>query len=113
NARRDSRDWDLYMINITDNDQDVLRTYLNFYNPDGTAQLAENGLAALLDEQRGVLDVDRRNELVAEAQAQSIEEGWMIPLFDYRQILAFDGGLEGVSFDSVARPFLYDVWFTD
>jgi len=110
NAKKDAREYELYMTNITDNDQDVLNTYLNFYNPDAKAQFAANGLGDLLAQQRGIVDVDERNQLVAEAQTQTIDEGWMIPLFDYRQIVAHDKNLQGTSFDSLARPYLYDSW---
>ncbi|MFC4908381.1 ABC transporter substrate-binding protein [Actinomadura gamaensis] len=102
-----SGDYDLAWSNLTRSDPDVLRPIFStkYVN---RSYLKPNPLDDLLDRQAAQPQEAERRATVAEAQRLIIGKGYLIPIFEAAQVLAFSHRVRGLSFGASTRIDLYD-----
>ncbi|MHA3021708.1 ABC transporter substrate-binding protein [Mycobacterium sp. BMJ-28] len=101
--------YDLYYVNWTRGDPDILRFYLStqFEN---TNKVLNPDVQKLLDSQAAEPDPAIRDDLVRQVQSLILTEGHVAPLWEIVQTKAYTDRVHDVRFDSGARMTFYDTW---
>ncbi|WP_053385075.1 ABC transporter substrate-binding protein [Leucobacter celer] len=81
---------------------DTLRAVLGFADGNWNHRTESSEIDELLDRQVQLADVAERNEVLAEIQAEIIDEGYLIPIYDWAQSFVVSSKVGG----SIQLPFL-------
>ncbi|MBE2998447.1 ABC transporter substrate-binding protein [Nocardiopsis sp. HNM0947] len=106
-------DYDLAWYNLTRTDPDVLRTLFHTEYADRTGLGEEDELDALLADQAATSDPGERADLVEQAESHIIEEGYIVPVFEFAQIHGLGQHVHGVEFEASSRLSFYEAWTED
>lgn len=98
--------------NFTRPDLDVLRTSFGGAATN-SARFDDDDLTALFTDLQSTADTAARDEVGAQAQELIVAEGYGIPVYELAQVAATGSHVNGVSFDSSSRLFLYDAWLAN
>jgi len=109
-ALLDSGDYDTYYYNVTRADADILRTQFSTTGRNINRRAADETLDPLLTEQLATGEPGARADLVAQAQAEIVEQGLAVPLFELAQSIGVAGDVHGVAFDASSRLLFHDAW---
>ncbi|WP_407727578.1 ABC transporter substrate-binding protein (plasmid) [Rhodococcoides fascians] len=101
--------YDLYYVNWTRGDPDILRFYLST-DFENTNKVLNPDVQSLLDAQASEPDATKRLDLVHQAQSLILSEGHLLPLWEIVQTKAYRDGVYDVRFDTGARLSFYDTW---
>ncbi|GAA4766823.1 ABC transporter substrate-binding protein [Microbacterium gilvum] len=98
--------------NFTRPELDVLRTTFGgaATNP---ARFSDDQLTSLFGDLQATADTAARDEVGADAQQLIVDQGYGIPVYELAQVAAVGPDVNGVSFDSSSRLFLYDAWLAN
>ncbi|WP_352303572.1 ABC transporter substrate-binding protein [Kineosporia sp. NBRC 101731] len=102
-------DFELAWGNVTRADPDILRTQFstslaNFY------QVPETDLEKTLTQQAGTIDEAARDELVAQAQEDLVENAYTVPVVELQTKLGVAQRVHDLNFEASSRIQLHDTW---
>ncbi len=92
---------------------DTLRAVLGFETGNWSHRTARDSFDDLLDRQVQLADVTERNAVLAQIQEVIIDEGYLIPIYDWAQSFAVAGKVHGpiqLPFLSGPGPLYSDIW---
>ncbi|MEE2040007.1 ABC transporter substrate-binding protein [Nocardiopsis sp. CT-R113] len=106
----DAGAYDFDWYNTTRTDPDILRTLFSTRYTNRTNLAEDDTLDALLDDQAAASDPEARAALVHDAQAHIIENGYIIPVFEFAQVHGVAPHVHGIAFEASSRLSLYEAW---
>lgn len=111
-AAQDEGDYDFSWYNLTRTDPDILRTIFSTQYSNRTQLDEDDALDELLEEQAAA-EGDTRTDIVDDAQNHIIENGYIIPVFEFAQVHGIAPHAHGIEFEASSRLSFYEAWVED
>ena len=111
-ARQGTKDYDSTYYNSTRADGDILRTSFAVDGRNLNARGPIPDLDASLTEQLSATDVAARNEILATAQEQILDNGLWIPTIELSQAVGAASAVQDLEFEASARLQFFDTWLS-
>lgn len=111
-ARQGTKDYDATYYNSTRADGDILRTSFAVDGRNLNARGPIPDLDASLTDQLSTIDVAARNEILATAQQQVIDNGLWIPTIELSQAVGAASTVQDLKFEASARLQFFDTWLS-
>ncbi|UED83154.1 ABC transporter substrate-binding protein [Streptomyces profundus] len=109
NAAREAGDYDFAWSNTTRTDPDVLRAGLS-RELANLSRVDDPALEELLAEQNATTDPGARAELVERVQAEVLEKGYLVPVFELTTVLGLGEHVHDLDFEASSRLQFHDTW---
>ncbi|WP_062215319.1 ABC transporter substrate-binding protein [Streptomyces sp. NBRC 109706] len=109
NAVREGDDYDFAWSNTTRTDPDLLRAAFSGELAN-LSRVDDPDLEELLAEQNATPDPSARAELVAQLQAEVLEKGYLIPVFELTTVLGLGEHVHDLDFEASSRLQFHDTW---
>ncbi|WP_032380212.1 ABC transporter substrate-binding protein [Rhodococcoides fascians] len=111
-ARQGTKDYDATYYNSTRADGDILRTSFAVDGRNLNARGPIPDLDASLTEQLSTTDLAARNEILATAQQQVLDNGLWIPTIELSQAVGAASTVQDLKFEASARLQFFDTWLS-
>lgn len=111
-ARQGTKDYDSTYYNSTRADGDILRTSFAVDGRNLNARGPIPDLDASLADVLATTDTDERNEIIATAQQQVLDNGLWIPTIELSQAIGAGSNVQDLKFEASARLQFFDTWLS-
>jgi peptide/nickel transport system substrate-binding protein len=111
-ARQGTKDYDSTYYNSTRADGDILRTSFAVDGRNLNARSLIPDLDASLTDQLSTTDVAARNDILATAQQQVLDNGLWIPTIELSQAVGAASKVQDLKFEASARLQFFDTWLS-
>ncbi|MSX07219.1 MAG: ABC transporter substrate-binding protein [Actinobacteria bacterium] len=111
-ARQGTKDYDSTYYNSTRADGDILRTTFAVDGRNLNARGPIPDLDASLTDQLSTTDLTARNDILATAQQQVLDNGLWIPTIELSQAVGAASKVQDLKFEASARLQFFDTWLS-
>nr|WP_080736562.1 ABC transporter substrate-binding protein [Rhodococcus fascians] len=111
-ARQGTKDYDSTYYNSTRADGDILRTTFAVDGRKLNARSTIPDLDASLTDQLSTTDATARNDILATAQQQVLDNGLWIPTIELSQAVGAASKVQDLKFEASARLQFFDAWLS-
>ena len=111
-ARQGTKDYDSTYYNSTRADGDILRTTFAVDGRNLNARSTIPDLDASLTDQLSTTDATARNDILATAQQQVLDNGLWIPTIELSQAVGAASKVQDLKFEASARLQFFDTWLS-